>query len=81
MSHPLGRERNTEILGYCTTENLGSTRQESIFLFPSDMNKTISFPNAAAMQTKMCTSRSFLAIFFFQRELLTTSGTKWVLEV
>lgn len=57
VSHPLGRERSREILGYCTTENLGSIRQESILLFPSDRNKTISFPNAAAMQTKMCTSR------------------------
>lgn len=57
VSHPLGRERSREILGYCTTENLGSIRRESILLFPGDRNKTISFPNAAAMQTKMCTSR------------------------
>lgn len=54
---PSGEREELRILGYCATQNLGSIRHESILLFPSDMNKTVSFPTTAAMQTKMCTSR------------------------
>lgn len=64
VSHPLGRERSREILGYCTTENLGSIRQESILLFPSDRNKTISFQTLLQCRRKCALPGNFWQFFF-----------------
>jgi hypothetical protein len=74
------RERRKEIHGYCATQNLGSIRQESILLLPGDMNKTVSFPTTAQCRRKCALPGNFWQ-FFFQCELFTTSGAKWVLEM